>query len=46
MDAALSYGIPRVNASGTLLEGIALWDELREIATLEALRDRALAYCA
>ena len=24
MDATLSYGIPRINASGTLLEGIAL----------------------
>ena len=23
MDATLSYGIPRINASGTLLEGIA-----------------------
>jgi len=27
MDSALSYGLPRVNASGTLLEGIALWGE-------------------
>src|SRR5688500_2634419 len=27
MDATLSYGLPRVNASGTLLEGIALWGE-------------------
>ncbi len=25
MDATLSYGLPRINASGTLLEGIALW---------------------
>jgi cytosine/creatinine deaminase len=25
MDATLSYGQPRINASGTLLEGIALW---------------------
>ena len=32
MDATLSYGLPRVNASGTLLEGIALWGELREVA--------------
>ena len=30
MDATLSYGLPRVNASGTLLEGIGLWGELRE----------------
>ena len=25
MDATLSYGLPRINASGTLLEGIGLW---------------------
>ena len=25
MDSTLSYGLPRVNRSGTLLEGIALW---------------------
>ncbi|QBM27178.1 Cytosine deaminase [Hydrogenophaga pseudoflava] len=25
MDATLSHGQPRVNQSGTLLEGIALW---------------------
>ena len=25
LDSALTYGQPRVNASGTLLEGIALW---------------------
>jgi cytosine deaminase len=25
MDATLSYGLPRVNSSGTLLEGISLW---------------------
>ncbi len=25
MDATLSYGIPRINKSGTLLEGIGLW---------------------
>ena len=29
MDACLSYGLPRVNQSGTLLEGIALWGELK-----------------
>jgi cytosine deaminase len=45
MDATLSYGIPRINASGTLLEGIALWGELRAVATAEEIRDRALAYC-
>ncbi|QDF99188.1 cytosine deaminase [Azoarcus sp. DD4] len=45
MDATLSYGLPRVNASGTLLEGIALWGELKPQLTQEALVERALAYC-
>jgi cytosine deaminase len=45
MDATLSYGLPRVNASGTLLEGISLWGELREIATVEEMVDRAVRYC-
>ena len=29
LDATLSAGLPRVNRSGTLLEGIALWGELK-----------------
>ena len=45
MDATLSYGLPRVNASGTLLEGIALWGELKPLLTQEALVERALTYC-
>ncbi len=45
MDATLSYGLPRVNQSGTLLEGIALWGELKPLLTTEALMARALAYC-
>ena len=45
MDATLSYGLPRVNASGTLLEGIALWGELKPLLTQEALIERALRYC-
>jgi len=45
MDATLSYGLPRVNASGTLLEGIALWGELKPLLTQEALVERALQYC-
>ncbi|TIM32844.1 MAG: cytosine deaminase, partial [Mesorhizobium sp.] len=45
MDATLSLGIPRINASGTLLEGISLWGELKPLLTHEAVRDRALAYC-
>ena len=45
MDATLSLGLPRMNVSGTLLEGIALWGELRPTLTREALVDRALRYC-
>ena len=45
MDATLSYGIPRINASGTLLEGISLWGELKPLLTHEAVKERALAYC-
>ena len=45
MDATLSYGLPRVNQSGTLLEGIALWGELKPLLTAEALIERALTYC-
>jgi cytosine deaminase len=45
MDATLSYGLPRVNRSGTLLEGIALWGELKPDLTQEALVGRALQYC-
>ena len=45
MDATLSYGQPRVNRSGTLLEGIALWGELKPHLTQEAIVKRALAYC-
>ena len=45
MDATLSYGLPRVNQSGTLLEGIALWGELKPLLTPDALIERALAYC-
>ncbi|MFC5499791.1 amidohydrolase family protein [Caenimonas terrae] len=45
MDATLSYGLPRVNDSGTLLEGIALWGELKPTLKAEAIIGRALAYC-
>lgn len=45
MDSTLSYGLPRVNQSGTLLEGIALWGELKPALAQEALVERALAYC-
>ncbi|MDR4306850.1 amidohydrolase family protein [Chelatococcus sambhunathii] len=45
MDATLSLGLPRLNRSGTLLEGIALWAELKPLLTHEAVVERALRYC-
>jgi cytosine deaminase len=45
MDATLSLGLPRLNHSGTLLEGIALWRELKPLLTPEAIAERALRYC-
>ncbi|HRX35121.1 MAG TPA: amidohydrolase family protein [Aestuariivirga sp.] len=45
MDATLSLGLPRLNMSGTLLEGIALWGELKPLLTHEAVAERALRYC-
>ncbi|MFT4707968.1 MAG: cytosine deaminase [Lentimonas sp.] len=45
MDATLSYGQPRINASGTLLEGIGLWGELKQIMTQDDIIARALTYC-
>ncbi len=45
MDSTLSYGLPRVNQSGTLLEGIALWGELKPQLTQDAIVERALRYC-
>ena len=45
LDATLSYGLPRINQSGTLLEGIALWGELKPQLSQDALIERALRYC-
>jgi len=45
MDATLSLGLPRLNQSGTLLEGITLWGELKPHLTVEAIKERALRYC-
>jgi len=45
LDATLSYGLPRINASGTLLEGIGLWGELKQVVTRDEMIERALAYC-
>ena len=45
MDATLSLGNPRMNVSGTLLEGIALWGELKPLQTIDEIVERALRYC-
>ncbi len=45
MDATLSLGTPRMNMSGTLLEGIALWGELKPLQGVEDIAARALKYC-
>jgi len=45
MDSTLSYGLPRVNRSGTLLEGIRLWGELKPQLAQDAIIERALRYC-
>ena len=45
LDATLSLGLPRMNRSGTLLEGIALWGDLKPRLTHGAVIARAMAYC-
>ncbi len=45
MDATLTAGRPRHNGSGTLLEGIALWEELKPTLTFDDYVSRALRYC-
>ena len=45
MDATLSLGTPRMNVSGTLLEGIALWGELKPVQSIEDIIARAMRYC-
>jgi cytosine deaminase len=45
LDSTLSYGQPRVNASGTLLEGIELWGELKPHLTVEHIKARAKQLC-
>ena len=45
MDATLSLGRPRMNVSGTLLEGIALWGELKPLQSIDEIVERALKYC-
>ncbi len=45
LDSTLSYGQPRVNQSGTLLEGIELWGELKPSLTAESIKARARQLC-
>ncbi|MCU0591208.1 MAG: amidohydrolase family protein [Desulfobacterales bacterium] len=45
MDSALSFGQPRVNRSGTLLEGIQLWGDLKPQLTVESIQARARKLC-
>lgn len=45
MDATLSLGTPRMNVSGTLLEGIALWGELKPVQSIDDIIARAMRYC-
>lgn len=41
LDATLSMGMPRLNRTGTLLEGIKIWGELKPELTFEAVKARA-----
>lgn len=45
MDSTLTYGQPRLNESGTLLEGIELWGELKPHLTVESIKARAMELC-
>ena len=45
MDATLTYGRPRVNQSGTLLEGIALWSEVKPLLDAADIKNRAHQLC-
>lgn len=45
LDSVLSLGRPRLNESGTLLEGIRIWGELRATLEEEEVLERTLAYC-
>ncbi len=45
LDSTLSLGQPRMNESGTLLEGIQLWSELKPSLTVESVKARARELC-
>lgn len=46
MDGTLTAGMPRRNQSGTLLEGIKIWGELKPDLTAEGVKERALKLCS
>ena len=45
LDSTLSAGRPRVNRSGTLLEGIEIWGDLAPTLTPDDIKNRARALC-
>ena len=45
MDSTLSRGQPRLNQSGTILEGIQIWNELKPDLNAEHIKKRALDIC-
>jgi cytosine deaminase len=45
MDSTLSLGRPRLNESGTLLEGIQLWSELKPHLAVDVVKARAHEFC-
>jgi len=45
LDSTLSLGEPRLNQSGTLLEGIQLWNELKPDLSIDHIKQRARRLC-
>jgi cytosine/creatinine deaminase len=45
MDSTLTVGMPRYNESGTLLEGIAIWGELKPTLCAQEIKQRAIQLC-
>lgn len=45
MDTTMTYGMPRVNQTGTLFEGISIWKDLKRTIKQEDIVTRALKYC-
>ena len=45
LDSTLAAGRPRINHSGTLLEGIEIWGDLAPTLTADDIKDRARELC-